>query len=357
MRNRLLLTSLLALCGNLCGADFPVRIKATRLPGNPIIREDMLPGDDGTSINGPSLIRVPAWVKNPLGKYYLYFAHHKGKYIRLAYADRIEGPWKIYPGGVMPMDDQTALKGHVASPDAIVDADGKRIVLYFHGQPASLVAKKMPPGERDPEAGQKSSYAVSGDGLHFRAGNIQVGPAYLRIFPFEHAWYAINAQLLLRAQHLGEPFQPVASIIGSEIAGQVDPVKLGEPGAVADRPDHGADRYSIRHVGIDIFDGHLLVYFSCVGHRPERILCTFIDMKGDPAKWKAKGVMEILRPEAQWEGGSLPLAYSKGGVSTHLERGLRDPAIFVDQGKRYLVYSAGGEHAMAIASLDYEAVR
>ena len=31
-----------------------------------------------TNINGPSLIKVPHWMENPLGKYYLYFAHHKG---------------------------------------------------------------------------------------------------------------------------------------------------------------------------------------------------------------------------------------------------------------------------------------
>ena len=36
-----------------------------------------------TALTDPSLIRVPSWVKNPLGKYYLYFAHHTGKYIRL----------------------------------------------------------------------------------------------------------------------------------------------------------------------------------------------------------------------------------------------------------------------------------
>jgi hypothetical protein len=40
-----------------------------RLPGNPIITPAMLPGADGGNINGPSLIRVPAWVKNPLGRY------------------------------------------------------------------------------------------------------------------------------------------------------------------------------------------------------------------------------------------------------------------------------------------------
>jgi hypothetical protein len=42
----------------------------------------------GDNINGPAAIRVPEWIENPLGNYYLYFAHHQGTYIRLAYADR-----------------------------------------------------------------------------------------------------------------------------------------------------------------------------------------------------------------------------------------------------------------------------
>jgi len=53
-------------------------------------------GRMGANVNGPSLIRAPAWLPNPLGRYYLYFAHHQGAYIRLAYADRLEGPWRTY---------------------------------------------------------------------------------------------------------------------------------------------------------------------------------------------------------------------------------------------------------------------
>ena len=33
----------------------------------------------GANINGPSLIRVPSWLSNAMGRYYLYFAHHKGE--------------------------------------------------------------------------------------------------------------------------------------------------------------------------------------------------------------------------------------------------------------------------------------
>ncbi len=36
---------------------------------------------DGSNIAGPSLVRVPDWVENPLGRYYLYFADHRGTYI------------------------------------------------------------------------------------------------------------------------------------------------------------------------------------------------------------------------------------------------------------------------------------
>jgi len=76
-------------------APGPPRIfHVERFAENPIIRPGMpgLEGELGNNINGPSLIRAPVWVENPLGKYYLYFAHHGGKFIRLAYADRLNGP-------------------------------------------------------------------------------------------------------------------------------------------------------------------------------------------------------------------------------------------------------------------------
>ena len=42
---------------------------------------------------------------HPLGGYYLYFAHHKGGFIRLAYANALTGPWKIYESGVLDVKD------------------------------------------------------------------------------------------------------------------------------------------------------------------------------------------------------------------------------------------------------------
>src|SRR3954462_14247124 len=97
-----------------------------RLPTNPII----IPAMDrrmGHNINGSSLIRVPDWVSNPLGRYYLYFAHHQGQYIRLAYADELAGRWTVHAVGVLdlsesrfPCTPEPGYPHHIASPDVHV---------------------------------------------------------------------------------------------------------------------------------------------------------------------------------------------------------------------------------------------
>ena len=80
----------------------PVQIQ--RLADRPIIHQGMDPAL-GDNINGPSLIRVPPWVTAPLGRYYLYFAHHEGGYIRLAFADDLLGPWRVHPPGALRLSE------------------------------------------------------------------------------------------------------------------------------------------------------------------------------------------------------------------------------------------------------------
>ena len=82
-----------------------INIKVNRLKNNPIIVPDLDPSI-GTNINGPCLIRVPSWIDDPLGKYYLYFAAHEGKFIRLAYAEKLEGPWAIYRNGSLHLKEK-----------------------------------------------------------------------------------------------------------------------------------------------------------------------------------------------------------------------------------------------------------
>ena len=64
------------------------KISIERFFSSPIIYPNM---DDrmGSNINGPAIIRMPNWCKDKLGTYHLYFSDHKGKYIRLAFADEI----------------------------------------------------------------------------------------------------------------------------------------------------------------------------------------------------------------------------------------------------------------------------
>ena len=80
-------------------------MRITRLLDRPIIGPE-LHESLGPNIQGPSLIRVPDWVPNPLGRYYLYFADHKGSWIRLAYADALTGPWRIHAPGALPLGVQ-----------------------------------------------------------------------------------------------------------------------------------------------------------------------------------------------------------------------------------------------------------
>lgn len=320
-------------------------ITATRTVHGPLIAPEMLPGDEGLSINGPSLIRMPAWIEKPGGRYHLYFAHHNGKYIRLAFADRPDGPWTVHRGGILPITEQRALRGHIASPEAVIDEETRQIFLFCHGVPR----------EGGPQA---TSVAVSRDGISFTDLGTIVGPAYLRVFRHGGAWYGLtHSGVLRRAAKLGAPFEPVATIIGPEIEDAVDPSLRNEPGAppAASRPTSGDARYGIRHVGLDVHHGHLFVYFSCVGHRPERILCTVVNLDGPPESWRARGVIEVLQPEQPWEGADLPLAYSRGGST--IKRGdnrvreLRDPTVWREGGTAWLLYSIAGEAGLGIADL------
>ena len=90
-------------------------MQARRLFGKAIITA-ATPGADPMmqqNINGPSLLRVPDWVPAPLGRYYLYFAHHAGDHIRMAYADELGGPWRVHEGGVLQLAD-SYFERHIA---------------------------------------------------------------------------------------------------------------------------------------------------------------------------------------------------------------------------------------------------
>jgi hypothetical protein len=319
------LLSLLWLCSPGLTVAEATRVEVRRLPGNPIIRPEMLPGSDGANINGPSLIRVPLWVPEPLGRYYLYFAHHNGKYIRLAYADHLEGPWEIHAPGVLHLTNTPACRGHIASPDVLVDEARREFRMYFHG-PARAVS------------GQKSFLATGEDGLHFTPRDEVLGLFYFRVFPHDNAWYALakggvlyrSADGLTGFEQGHNPFPG-----GDQRTGD-----LNEPGP--------------RHVALQRRGDTLWVYYSNIGDAPERILRARIRLHADWREWHATDPVEVLRPELPWEGADLPIQPSTAGAARGRVNELRDPAIFEDDdGRTYLLYSVAGESGIAIAELTF----
>jgi len=59
----------------------------------------------------------------------------------------------------------------------------------------------------------------------------------------------------------------------------------------------------------------------------------------------------VLKPETEYEGAGLPLVASNSGKAKARENAVRDPAIFKDEGRTYLLYSVAGESGIGIAEL------
>ncbi len=284
---------------------------AVRFKQNPVIHPQL--GKIGDNINGPSLIRAPKWLPNPLGRYYLYFADHNGKYIRLAYADKLAGPWKIYEPGTLKLEE-TSCTGHIASPDVHVDEARRELRMYFHG-PINAAGRQV------------SFVATSKDGLRFTAAKEILGDSYFRVFQWQGDYYAMA--------RLGVLYRSRDGLTNFEQG--VNPFPTGPQ--------------QVRHVALKL-DGQILsVYFSRIGDSPESMLLARIDLSQDWKAWKATEPVLVLKPETKYEGADLPDSPSKEGAAPRRVRQLRDPAIFREGKKTYLLYSVAGESGLAIAEI------
>ena len=307
---------------------------AVRFHENPIITTEMLPPGHGDNINGPSLIQVPSWIADPLGKYYLYFAHHKGTYIRMAYADTLSGPWKVHAPGTLALhqcighqlpEQGLRERAHIASPDVLVDPATRTVVMYFH---TLVYTGSDPQNARSYQ--QKTVRAVSPDGVNFTSEDQLLGPPYFRVFRWQEDYYALTRLgRLFRSQNGATPFTE---------------------GQNPFRGVRHAQR--IRHLAVQVKDDKLVVCFSQFGDKPESIFCSDIQLSENWALWKASSPRLVLKPEMSYEGANLPLIASKQGMSTGPCRQLRDPAIFTeDDNRTFLLYTVAGEMGIAIAEL------
>jgi hypothetical protein len=302
------------------------RIRVMRFPSNPIVRPEMLPRSDGDNINGPSLIRAPAWLPKRLGEYYLYFAHHRGSYIRLAFADKLEGPWTVYQPGTLALYEVPTCRDHIASPDVHVDWECRKIRMYFHGP--SVTGN-----------GQRSFVACSSDGISFEPKAEELGAFYLRMVPFQRAWIGMaKGGIMYRSKDGLSAFHrlPHAAFPLKDADGNL-------PG-------------SVRHVALEIAGSTLHIYFSRIGDAPESIMHSKIDLNEPEERWRATRPELVLSPERPWEGANLPLRRSTSGMSRSRENAIRDPAIWRDGRRQYLLYTVAGEAGIAISELLEEEV-
>jgi hypothetical protein len=304
--------------------------RVDRFEGNPIVVPGMLPGNDGENINGPSLVRAPSWIEDPLGRYYLYFAHHAGTYIRLAYADDLAGPWTIHEPGSLRLE-QTICNDvtessyadyrHVASPDVHIDEEARQVRMYFH-----CPVYVSGPKSEDDSYRQVTLLATSENGIDFEAGTEPLGSSYFRVFPWDGSQYA-----------LGMP-----GILYRSADGLAD----FEQGPTLFTED-------MRHSAVTVRDGRLGVFFTVVGESPERILYTEIELTPDWMTWSSAEPVVVLEPERSWEGADLPAEPSVRGFSMEPVRQLRDPALFEEDGQTYLLYSVAGESGIAIGRVEW----
>ena len=316
---------------------------AQRLLNQPIIDKQSSPSI-GENIQGPSLIRCPSWIGDPLAKFYLYFADHKGTYIRLAYADDLRGPWTIHePGSLQladshfptappPIDRQMLTRRkqqsfsnatrilhsvekelstpHIASPDVHVDEQRQKIVMYFHGL--------------ESYGYQASRVGLSDDGVHFDVESPIIAKTYLRTFRFEDNLYglAMPGQLYRTTDNFAD----------------------FEKGPLLFNPN-------MRHSAVLVREQSLFVFWTQVGDAPERIYVSEIDIAKPFEEWRENDPVEVMRPQFHWEGAQEPVEPSVRSVAYGLVNQLRDPAIFEDGDDVYLLYAGGGESAIGIARL------
>ena len=323
-------------------------MRAQRLLDAPLIESSTHPSL-GPNIQGPSLVRIPDWLEGALGRYYLYFADHKGAYIRLAHADALTGPFTVHPPGSLQLADshfpteppetppgalekvrrwaeETGLAlphgleeeltaPHIASPDVHVDEANRRFVMYFHGLEAFGY--------------QQTRVATSVDGIHYAARRELLGKTYWRAFRDGDTTYALAMP--------GQLYRSREALPGFALSGF-------EPGACLFEPD-------MRHAALLVRDRTLHVFWTRVGDVPERIFVSTIDLSRPFEDWVESDPVEVLRPERAFEGAAAPLVPSMRSTAYGKVNQLRDPAIFEDEGRVYLLYAVAGESGIALAEL------
>ena len=204
---------------------------------------------------------------------------------------------------------------HIASPDVIVDDARKRFVMAYHGLESFGT--------------QLSRIAISTDGIHFTGRPQLLARPYLRLFDYHGQSYGLAMP--------GHFYRATNADLTAFEAGPV-----------------GFNR-KMRHNAVLVHGDELFVFWTQVGDTPERILMSRIDLTQPFSEWSDADPVEVLRPERAWEGADEPLEASQRSTAYGRVNQLRDPAIFVEDGRVFLLYAVAGESGIALAELNFAA--
>ncbi len=282
------------------------------------------------NINGPCCIKAPEFFQNSPGKYLLYFAHHSGKYIRLAYSDSLFKNWKILDVQICSVDSSLDFHDHVASPEVFIDQKNKDVYLFFHSREI---------GNRT----QRTFLAKSKNGTQFNFEKIKSKlPFYMRFFEFKNSTYAITKG--------GNLYQNKGDFVSDDwiSLGNIDSGKSNEE-VMHNEPG------SIRHVAIIKYGNEIFVFYTRIGDAPERIYASHLLMVNHLPRLINE--IEILRPLYKFEGSECCLEESSSGPSLGFENAVRDPYVFEEEGRYYLFYTIGGESGIAVCEINMQEIQ
>ncbi|HEX7708736.1 MAG TPA: hypothetical protein VF701_19905, partial [Thermoanaerobaculia bacterium] len=157
-----------------------------------------------------------------------------------------------------------------------------------------------------------------------------ISKSYLRVFRWDDAFYGICKDgnsgwgMLLRSSDGLTDFEPCGRFIRR-----------------------------MRHAAVLLRDRTLVVFYSRVGDAPERIVAATVDLAEPWERWRDSEPVEVLRPEEPYEGVAFRNVRSRYGAAVQVHQ-LRDPFVFDDGPRLFLIYSIAGESGLAMAELSLE---
>lgn len=191
--------------------------------------------------------------------------------------------------------------------------------MYFHADPKATGSGWL----------HETGVADSANGIDFDLA--APGPlpgTYYRVFQWkwDGAYYAVTVK--------------------GELRRSIDGLDWGEDNksdkSTAFAEAAAAPAGKVRHAAVKLDGNVLTVFYTRVGDAPERIMMSTVRLTDDWMSWRLSTPTEVLKPEREYEGASLDVRPSESGASQGPEHALRDPAIYREGGRDFLLYSVKG---------------